>query len=132
MSFITPKQRARIRIVQALYQWQLTKTDAIIIEKQFLANKNDKIAKIFFQTNLSNIINNIQKIRQYIKPLLKHSIDDIPLVDLAILYLGVYELKISKTTPSKIVINEAINIAKSYGSEDSYKFINYLLDELQR
>ncbi len=131
MGFITPKQRARIRIVQALYQWQLTKTDVAIIEKQFLANKKDKIAKTFFQTNLNNIISNIGKIREYIKPLLKHNIDDIPLVDLAVLYLGVYELKISQVTPSKIIINEAINISKDYGSEDSYKFVNYILDSLK-
>lgn len=131
MSFQTPKQRARIRIVQAIYQWLLTQADIADIERQYLANKKDKIAKTFFSELLRDIIINIEPIRAYIQPLLKHNIDEISQVDLAILYLGVYEIKFHKNLPVNIIINEAVTIAKDYGSQDSYKFINHLLDSLK-
>ena len=128
MSFTTPKQRSRIYIIQALYQWQLCGDDTMIIEAQFI-NQKTKISKQFFINTFRGIVKEIEALKIMIKPHLDHDIAEIPLVDLSILYLGVYELK-SCQLPSKIIFNESIELAKQYGTEGSYRFINHLLDKI--
>ena len=127
---MTPKQRSRARVVQAIYQWLLSGEDIKKIEQQFLNQKEGKISKAFFSNLLMNIPKNIALLEDIILPSLDRSVDELGPTDKAILYLGVYELKFQLEVPYRVVINEAVELAKLYGAEGSFKLVNSSLDKI--
>ena len=127
---MTPKQRSRARVVQALYQWLVSGEDIKKIEKQFLNQKEGKISKAFFSNLLLNIPKNISSIEKIILPTLERDISELGPTEKAILYLGTYELKYQPEVPYRVVINEAVELAKLYGAEGSYKLVNSSLDKI--
>ena len=129
---MTPKQRSRARVVQALYQWLVSGDDLVEIEKQFLNQKEGKISKAFFSNLFINIPKNISLLDEIIKPSLDRSIDELGPIERAVLYLGVYELKFQPEVPYKVVINEAVELTKLYGAESAYKLINSSLDKIAK
>ena len=129
---MTPKQRSRARVVQALYQWLVSGDDLTEIEKQFLNQKEGKISKAFFSNLFINIPKNISLLDEIIKPSLDRSIDELGPIERAVLYLGVYELKFQPEVPYKVVINEAVELTKLYGAEKAYKLINSSLDKIAK
>ncbi len=127
---MTPKQRSRARVVQALYQWLVSGEDIKKIEQQFLNKKEGKISKAFFSNLLLNIPKNISSIEKIILPTLERDISELGPTEKAILYLGTYELKFQPEVPYRVVINEAVELAKLYGAEGSYKLVNSSLDKI--
>ena len=127
---MTPKQRSRARVVQALYQWLVSGDDLVEIEQQFLNQKEGKISKAFFSNLFINIPKNISQLDEIIKPSLNRRLDELGPTERAVLYLGVYELKSQPEVPYKVVINEAIELTKLYGAEGAYKLINTSLDKI--
>ena len=127
---MTPKQRSRARVVQAIYQWLLSGEDIKKIEQQFLNQKEGKISKAFFSNLLMNIPKNIAVLEDIILPSLDRSVDELGPTEKAILYLGVYELKFQLEVPYRVVINEAVELAKLYGAEGSFKLVNSSLDKI--
>ncbi len=127
---MTPKQRSRARVVQALYQWLVSGEDIKKIEHQFLNQKEGKISKAFFSNLLLNIPKNISSIEKIILPTLERDISELGPTEKAILYLGTYELKFQPEVPYRVVINEAVELAKLYGAEGSYKLVNSSLDKI--
>ena len=127
---MTPKQRSRARVVQALYQWLVSGEDINKIEQQFLNQKEGKISKAFFSNLLLNIPKNISSIEKIILPTLERDISELGPTEKAILYLGTYELKFQPEVPYRVVINEAVELAKLYGAEGSYKLVNSSLDKI--
>ena len=127
---MTPKQRSRARVVQAIYQWLLSGEDIKKIEQQFLNQKEGKISKAFFSNLLLNIPKNIAVLEEIILPSLDRSVDELGPTEKAILYLGVYELKFQLEVPYRVVINEAVELAKLYGAEGSFKLVNSSLDKI--
>jgi N utilization substance protein B len=107
----------RIKIVQQLFT-----------NKFFIPEKNNQN-----QVNslTIDIIKNEQKINQYIqKYASKFPIEKIAKIDLAILQLAIYELMIEKKEPVKVIINEAVELAKEFGGEKSYAFVNAVLGKI--
>lgn len=127
---MTPKQRSRARVVQALYQWLVSGENIKKIEQQFLNQKEGKISKAFFSNLLLNIPKNIAALEDFIHPTLDRDIGELGPTEKAILYLGVYELKFQPEVPYKVVINEAVELAKLYGAEGSFKLVNSSLDKI--
>ena len=127
---MTPKQRSRARVVQAIYQWLLSGEDIKKIEQQFLNQKEGKISKAFFSNLLLNIPKNIALLEDIILPSLDRSVDELGPTEKAILHLGVYELKFQLEVPYRVVINEAVELAKLYGAEGSFKLVNSSLDKI--
>jgi N utilization substance protein B len=127
---VTPKQRSRARVVQALYQWLVSGDDIKKIEQEFLNQKEGKISKAFFSNLLLNIPKKIVVLDDIINPSLDRDIDELGPTEKAILYLGVYELKFQLEVPFKVVINEAVELSKLYGAEGSFKLINSSLDKI--
>ena len=127
---MTPKQRSRARVVQALYQWLVSGDDIKKIEQEFLNQKEGKISKAFFSNLLLNIPKKISVLDEIINPSLDRDIDELGPTEKAILYLGVYELKFQLEVPFKVVINEAVELSKLYGAEGSFKLINSSLDKI--
>lgn len=129
---MTPKQRSRARVVQALYQWLVSGDNINDIELQFLNQKEGKISKAFFSNLFINILKSRSELDALIAPTISRETDELGSVEHAVLYLGAYELQKSLEVPYKVVINEALEIAKLYGAEGAFKLINASLDQLAR
>lgn len=132
MAFRTSKQRAREKVVQALYQYLISGGQAAQIEQQFLLQREVKISKVFFSNLFNNILKNRILLDELIQPTISREIKQLDSVAHAVLYLGVYELKFSTEVPYKVAINEALELAKIYGAEGTYKLINTSLDQLSK
>ncbi len=127
---MTPKQRSRARVVQALYQWLVSDAAIKQIEQQFLNQKEGKISKAFFSNLFLNIPKNISILDEVINSSLERDISELGPTEKAILYLGVYELMYQLEVPYKVVINEAVELSKLYGAEGAFKLINTSLDKI--
>ena len=139
------RRKGRILAFQALYSWDVSKTpleDLLTfswIGKDSENQTDDqpltstaKDEQLFAGLIISGTIQNIDQIDELIKSHLSASwsFERINKVTLAILRTGIYELKYQKESQPKIVIDEAVNIAKDFGTDDSYKFINAVLDKI--
>ena len=133
---MTPKQLSRARVVQALYQWLVSGDDIGEIEEQFLTKKEPyppyKISKAFFSNLFLNIPKNISLLDEIIDPSLDRSVDELGTTEHAVLYVGTYELKFQPEVPYKVVINEAVELAKLYGADGAHKLVNKALDKIAK
>jgi N utilization substance protein B len=127
---VTPKQRSRARVVQALYQWLTSGGEIVQIEQQFLNQKEGKISKAFFSNLILNIPKNISVLDEIIEPSLNRDFSELGPTEKAVMYLAVYELKFQTEVPYKVVINEAVELTKLYGADGAYKLINTSLDKI--
>ena len=129
---MTPKQRSRARVVQALYQWLTSGGEIVQIEQQFLNQKEGKISKAFFSNLILNIPKNISVLDEILEPSLNRDFSELGPTEKAVMYLAVYELKFQTEVPYKVVINEAVELTKLYGADGAYKLINTSLDKIAR
>ncbi|MBQ3774879.1 MAG: transcription antitermination factor NusB [Ruminobacter sp.] len=133
---MNPGQRHRARhfAMQALYQWEITKELASVIEEQFLEDQpvDDKTDKEYLHQLIVGTITHVDEIDKTYKPYLNsRSIEDLDMVDKSILRLATYELLFqSKDVPYRVIINEAILLAKDFAAQDSHKFVNGVLDKV--
>ena len=129
---MTPKQRSRARVVQALYQWLTSGGEIVQIEQQFLNQKEGKISKSFFSNLILNIPKNISVLDEIIEPSLDRDFSELGPTEKAVMYLAVYELKFQLEVPYKVVINEAVELTKLYGADGAYKLINTSIDKIAK
>lgn len=129
---MTPKQRSRARVVQALYQWLTSGGEIVQIEQQFLNQKEGKISKSFFSNLILNIPKNISVLDEIIEPSLDRDFSELGPTEKAVMYLAVYELKFQTEVPYKVIINEAVELTKLYGADGAYKLINTSLDKVAK
>jgi len=132
VKFKTPKQKSRERAVQALYQFFISGDDIVDIEKQFLEQKKTKISKTFFTLLLRGSVKEKVELEKLISEFSERKLNDIAPVEKAILYVGLFELKNVLQTPLKVVLNEAVEIAKLFGAYGSFKYINSALDSASK
>ncbi|KFX06542.1 MULTISPECIES: transcription antitermination factor NusB [Pectobacterium] len=124
------RRRARECAVQALYSWQLSKNDIADVEHQFLSEQDVKDVDItYFRELLAGVATQAEKLDQLMAPFLSRQIDELGQVEKAILRLAMFELSKREDVPYKVAINEAIELAKIFGAEDSHKFVNGVLDK---
>ncbi|QTF09518.1 transcription antitermination factor NusB [Brenneria izadpanahii] len=124
------RRRARECAVQALYSWQLSKNDIADIELQFLSEQDVKDVDItYFRELLAGVATQAEKLDQLMAPFLSRQLDELGQVERAILRLAIFELSKRDDVPYKVAINEAIELAKVFGAEDSHKFVNGVLDK---
>ena len=115
------------------FSWNY-KDSNVLEQAPALESEVAKDEKLFASLLVSGTINNITEIDKLITEHLTDnwSFDRINKVALAILRVSIYELKFQPDSVAKIVIDEAVNIAKEYGSDDSHKFINAILDKIEK
>jgi N utilization substance protein B len=131
MSKTKAKQKARKLLVQALYSWELGGTDLQTIEVNFhLENDMSKIDTDLFKKVLYEVPENLAKIDEAYQPYLDREQDQLDPVSRAVLRIATYELLFSIEVPYKVAINEGVNLAKTFGPTDAYKFINGVLDRV--
>ncbi|MDO4878385.1 MAG: transcription antitermination factor NusB [Neisseria sp.] len=127
----SPRRRAREFAVQALYQLALNNTAAPEVAKNireasdFPRADGELFTALFFGVQQNRI-----EYMQYIRPLLDRDEKEVNPVERAVLLTACHELAAMPETPYPVVINEAIEITKTFGGTDSHKFINGILDKL--
>lgn len=130
---LASKRRARKRLVQALYQWQLNKSPAQDIISQFLTEQDmGKVDQAFFQKSLHGIIDNSEDVQNQYSSIVDRSSFAVGPVENAILMIAVHEFKNHLETPYKVILNEAIELAKQYGGEGSHTFVNGTLHKVSK
>lgn len=130
---VTPAMRhkARYFALQALYQWQMNKMPAHILEQQFLEDQPVENTDLAYMHDLiQGVIANCDYLDSIFEPFLSRPLGDLDQVDKAILRLGTFELKYRQEVPFKVVLNEAILLAKAFAEQDSHKFVNGVLDKV--
>lgn len=127
------RSKAREFAVQAMYQWQVSGNDIQDIIGQFLQEKNQKYFETeYFQDLLRGVITGIDKLDDLLKPYIDRDIEQVDLVERAILRLAAYELSQHPEIPYRVVINEAVELAKLYGAEQGHKYVNGVIDKLSQ
>jgi len=120
---------ARRCAAQALYQWQLTGQEPTTIASQFLADQDlPKADPDYFQELVHQVPALAQEIDAAFAPFLDRPLAQVDPVEQAILRIAVYELRYRPDIPYKVIINEAVELAKRFGAEQGHRFINGVLD----
>lgn len=117
--------------MQAIYQWQMTAIDLQPLEREYqAAGALKKADEAFFSALLRGVVLKTAELDALLAPVLDRSIDELDRVELALLRLGAFELKHRIDVPFRVVIDEYVELAKGYGAEDSFKYLNGVLDRL--
>ena len=127
----TPRHRARELALQGLYQWLLNNEPARTVSNNIRgAHGFDKADGEFFSALLNGAISTSVELRETIAPLIDRAIGELSPIEHAVLLLGAYELKNHPEIPYRVVINEAVELTKSFGGIDGHKYVNGVLDKL--
>lgn len=127
------RHHARHYALQAMYQWQMTDASITDIENEFLQLHVDKKIDLdYFKELIHGIPENQQNIDNAINPFLSRSMRDLDPVELAVLRLATYELMKRPDIPYRVIINEALELTKKFGSVEGYKFVNGVIDKIAR
>ena len=127
----TPRHRAREFALQGLYQWLLSREDSGVIDAHMRnAHGFDKADADHFNAVLHGTIKEVLGLRAELSPLIDRPIDQLSPIEHAALLIGAFELKYHLEIPYKVVINEAVELAKSFGGIDGHKYVNGVLDKL--
>jgi len=127
----TPRHRAREFALQGIYEWLLSNEDAGAIEAHIReAHGFDKADAEHFDSLLHGVIKSVVALRAGLAPLIDRPINQLSPVEHAALLIGAFELQNHPEIPYKVVINEAVELTKSFGGIDGHKYVNGVLDKL--
>lgn len=136
------RSQARQVALQALYQWQVAGQDLGDIEAQFLGQGElpqclegeDEDQSPFdlklFRELLHGVPSQVSRLDALLAPLLDRSINQLDPVERAVLRIGVYELQEHLDIPYRVIIDEAVELAKRFGAEQGHRYVNGVLDKL--
>jgi N utilization substance protein B len=127
------RHRARRGAVQALYQWQLGGSSGFDIRGEF--RERDGMEGTdwgFFDELVEGVINNVEALDVVLSPHLDRGVSSLDPVERAILRLATRELTAHLEVPFKVVINEAVELARTFGAEQSHRYVNGVLDAMAR
>ncbi|MBM4394188.1 MAG: transcription antitermination factor NusB [Deltaproteobacteria bacterium] len=128
------RRRARECALQLLYMWEYLRTvdhPGIPVFWQDRAEQDDEATKAFATQLMEGVVSHLEEVDELIrKASLNWRIDRMATVDRNILRLATFELLHVSETPLKVVLNEAIELSKRFGSEDSSAFVNGVLDKI--
>ena len=124
------RRRARELTLQALYQWQLSGQTIAYIEKQFVEGKDyAKADQNYFGLLFPGTVRESDNLQAALTPCLDRKFSALSPVERGILLLASYELIHHGDIPYRVVINEAVELAKSFGGTDGHKYVNGVLDK---
>ena len=127
------RRRSREFAVQALYAWQLADTPVRdLIAQAAEMEEYAKADEACFKRLLGGTVSEAPALREAIAPHIDRAWTELSPVERSILLLAAYELKESQEVPFRVVINEAVEIAKSFGGTDGHRYVNGVLDKLAR
>lgn len=123
---------ARKYAVQAIYSWQLSQNSITDIEAQYLVDQDMKgVDTKYFRDLIYGVAKNYGELDRLMAPYLTaRLVDELGQIEKAVLRIALFELTKREDVPFKVVINEAVGLTKEFGAEESYKFINGVLDKV--
>jgi N utilization substance protein B len=122
------RHRARAIALQALYAWKLAGGDAVAHARTL--EGWERCDQPFAAEMILRVVARSDQLEQEIAPLLNRSLASLSPVERVILLIGAYELAERPETPFKVVLNEAVELGKSFGGTDGHKFVNGVLEKL--
>lgn len=130
---ISRRGLARRLTVQALYQWLVNETPPERLMKEFHDEDSMGRADVdYFKSLLHGAIHEADTLIETFSEYLDRDLAQLDPVERAVLMMGSYELMFCPDVPWKVVVNESVNLAKMFGAEESYKYINGVLDKVAR
>ncbi|GGX26862.1 transcription antitermination factor NusB [Undibacterium macrobrachii] len=127
----SPRHRAREFALQGIYQWLLNNEDSGVIDAHIReAHGFDKADREHFDALLHGAINQSIQLREEFVPFIDRGIAELSPIEHAALLIGAYEMKNHIEIPYRVIINEAVELTKSFGGQDGHKYVNGVLDKL--
>lgn len=127
------RRKARHYGLQALYQWTLSGASPSDIEAEFrVDNDFQHTDGEYFNALLCGVIADVEALELVLEPALDRGLDDLDPIERNLLRLGTFELRDRIDVPYKVVISEAVALAKKFGATDSHRYINGVLDKISR
>ena len=125
------RQWSRRLAMQAMYQWQMTGQNLDEIEAQFFDEENLRKADMgYFHELIHRVPARLDELDAHLSKHLDRHIKDVDPVERAVLRNACYELLYRRDIPFKVVINEAVNLTKKFGADQSHRFVNGVLDKV--
>ena len=126
----SPRRKARELAVQAVYSWQMSENSVTDVETHFLTENSKRRFEIdYFQKLFRGVTSKISSVDGAIEPHLDRPLAEVDHIEKAIIRVAVFELSDCLDVPYRVVINEAIELAKIFAADDSHKFVNGVLDK---
>ncbi|RUR10973.1 transcription antitermination factor NusB [Legionella sp. km772] len=130
-NLISGKRKARKFALQALYQWLMSGSELHEIEAQFRTiNNMDKVDTDYFCRLLYGVPEHVQDLEEKLVPYLDREITGLNPIELTVLRIGAFELLHCPEVPYKVVLDESISLTKEFGSQDGYRYVNGVLNNL--
>ena len=127
------RRKARHYGMQALYQWHMAGTSVSIIEAEFRDDYEfTHVDGEYFHALVHDIPACVDELEEILEPMLDRKLDDLDPIERTLLRMGTFELSKRIDVPYKVVINEAVSLAKKFGATDGHKYINGVLDKVAR
>ncbi|WP_313172353.1 transcription antitermination factor NusB [Stenotrophomonas sp.] len=123
------RSRARRRALQAIYAWQISGGNAESLLAQFAHEQAHEIADLaYFESLLRGVLDNRRDLDEALAPFVDRAVEEVDAIERAVLRVAAYELRYRQDVPYRVVINEAIETAKRFGSEHGHTYVNGVLD----
>ena len=127
------RSRTRRAALQALYQWQMTGHSAAELHAQFEENTSrGQFDPTFFDALVGGVITDVETLDTEIGAFTDRPVANLDPVERAILRMGAHELRSMAEIPWRTVIDEAVELARTFGAEQSHKYVNGVLDRVAR
>jgi len=127
------RRKARHFGLQALYQWTLSGATATDIEAEFLVDNDFQHTDgEYFSAVLRGVTTDVEALEELFFPFLDRSLDALDPIERNLLRLGTFELRDRLDVPYRVVISEAVALAKKFGATDSHRYVNAVLDKIAR
>ena len=127
------RRRARHYGLQALYQWTLSGASPSDIEAEFRVDNDFRHTDgEYFSAVLKGVVDDVDGLESLFEPALDRTLDELDPIERNLLRLGTFELRDRIDVPYKVVISEAVALAKKFGATDSHRYINGVLDKVAR
>ena len=127
---INNRRKSRELVMKSVYRGLVNQIDITQIKKDIQDDPDFiRADQDLYEEILSGVFKNIDSLKQEIESYIDRRYEELSPIELSIIYFSLYELKYSMSVPYKVVINEAVEIAKTYGGADGYKYINGILNQ---
>lgn len=125
-----PRKRARRRALQAIYQWQMTGQEAAEILDQFrIAQDLSKIDEEHFERLLYGVTTDKEALNDALQPFLDRPMEQVDVMERVVLRIGAWELLNCPELPFRVILDESVDLAKRFGSEQGHSYVNAVLDK---
>jgi transcription antitermination protein NusB len=130
---VAARKQARYKALQTIYEWQFSASPiADILARQLARKVEKKFDKNYFIKIVEGVVDNTVEIDHAFLPFLDRKIDELSLVERAVLRIATYELLYCQDVPFKVSINEALELTKLFGSDEGFKYVNGVLDKVAK